>query len=441
MTLVPSVVVPAPGPRGVGRTAAPPGRPGSRGVKGGTDGARVALVADFAEEGWPSMDRVAEGLASHLPAALPAGWQIERLRPSMWPAITGGRVPSAARRLFNRFGCYGAYLLARRGNFDLFHLADHSYAHLLHVLPAGRAVVTCHDLDTFACVLEPAERARRGPVFRAMTACILGGLRRAAHVFCVSAATRDALLARGLLPVHRVSVTPNGLDATLWRPPDGAAEAALDARLRAAGGAPEQGRFDLLHVGSNIPRKRLDVLLETFARVRRVHPGARLLRVGAPWTPAQAALAARLGVGDDAVTILPRLPADELAAAYRRANLLLQPSDAEGFGLPVAEALASGLPVLAADIPALREVGGPAAAYAPAGDFAAWATRALALLGECGEQPGNWAARQARGRARAERFRWEPTASAVAVVYRELLSGHSAPPAAASSRTTVSPQS
>lgn len=399
--------------------AAPPSGPFAPGRARETRSARVALVADFAEEGWPSMDRVADGLAAHLPAAVPAGWRVELLRPAMWPARGTGQPPGAALRLGNRFGRYGAYLFSRRGRFDLFHFADHSYAHLLHVLPAGRAVVTCHDLDTFGAVLEPAERARRGPVFRAMTACILGGLRRAAHVFCVSAATRDGLLAHGLLPADRVSVTPNGLDASLSHPPSAAAEAALDARLRAAG-AP--ARFDLLHIGSNIPRKRLDVLLETFARVRRVRPGTRLLRVGAPWTPAQADLAARLGVGEG-VTVLPRLPADELAAAYRRAALLVQPSDAEGFGLPVAEALASGVPVLASDLPALREVGGTAAAYAPAGDPAAWAERILELLGERAARPAAWTTRQARGRGRAERFRWEHTAKAVAEVYRELLPG------------------
>ena len=408
-----------------GLPAARPAMPGASPRTRKARSPRIAIVADFLEEDWPSMDHVAEGLIAHLPAALPAGWRVEQVQPPMWPA-TDGRVPGAGLRLFNRFVRYGAHLLARRGDYDLFHLADHSYAHLLHVLPAGRAVVTCHDLDTFASLLDPVERARRGPVFRAMTACILSGLQRAAHVFCVSVATRDALLAQRLLPAERVSVTLNGLDPVLWRPVTPAAEAALEARLRAAR-APLD--FALLHVGSNIPRKRLDVLLETLARVREARPGTRLLRVGAPWTPAQAALAARLGVGE-AVTILPRLPAEELAAAYRRATLLLQPSDAEGFGLPVAEALALGLPVLASDIPALREVAGPAADFAPAGDPVAWAARVVDLLTEHAERPAAWGERQARGRVRAGRFRWEHATNTMVEVYRELLPGHSGPPAA-----------
>ena len=66
-------------------------------------------------------------------------------------------------------------------------------------------------------------------------------------------------------------------------------------------------------------------------------------------------------------------PADRtLAAVYRRAALVLQPSEAEGFGLPVAEALACGTPVLASDLAVLREVGGEAAVYRAVGDVPAW---------------------------------------------------------------------
>ncbi len=87
----------------------------------------------------------------------------------------------------------------------------------------------------------------------------------------------------------------------------------------------------------------------------------------------------------DAIATLPSSPRDPadratLAAVYRRAALAFQPSDAEGFGLPVAEALACGTPVLASDIPVLREVGGAAASYAPVGDADAWSEAALALL-------------------------------------------------------------
>src|SRR4029077_11358093 len=90
----------------------------------------------------------------------------------------------------------------------------------------------------------------------------------------------------------------------------------------------------LLHVGSGIPRKRIDVLLKVFASVRREMPEARLIRVGAHFNPAQSKLADELGIRD-AVLVLPYLPREHLAAMYRAATVLLQTSDAEGFGLPV----------------------------------------------------------------------------------------------------------
>src|SRR5437016_11815812 len=50
-------------------------------------------------------------------------------------------------RLVNRFWIYPRSLRSQLHNFDLFHIVDHSYAHLVHELPAQRTVVTCHDLD------------------------------------------------------------------------------------------------------------------------------------------------------------------------------------------------------------------------------------------------------------------------------------------------------
>ena len=108
---------------------------------------------------------------------------------------------------------------------------------------------------------------------------------------------------------------------------------------------------DLLHVGSTIPRKRIDVLLEVVAAVRRAEPGARLLKAGGSLTAEQERLARSLGLADAVVT-LPFLTRRTLAALYRRAAVVLQPSEAEGFGLPVAEALACGVPIVASDLDA-----------------------------------------------------------------------------------------
>src|SRR4029077_18309082 len=105
----------------------------------------------------------------------------------------------------------------------------------------------------------------------------------------------------------------------------------------------------ILHVGSTIRRKRIDVLLRAFARIVEEFPKLYLVRVGGPMTAEQSQLAKRLGIGDKIVQA-PHLTKAQLAALYQQAAILLQTSDAEGFGLPVIEAMACGCPVVASAI-------------------------------------------------------------------------------------------
>ncbi len=112
-----------------------------------------------------------------------------------------------------------------------------------------------------------------------------------------------------------------------------------------------------------------------------------------------------------------------LAAVYRRAAVVLQPSDREGFGLPVAEAMACGTPVVASDLKPLREVGGEVASYCPVGDVEAWTTTVSALLEERRANGEAWAARRAAATADARRFNALEHARKMLDVYRELLPG------------------
>ena len=381
---------------------------------------QVALLADLREESWPSMDLVADMLAAHLPLHAAPDLQIHSLCPAMRRRFSGGRAsPNGpawmADRLLNRFHDYPRFLRSQRVGFALFHLADHSYSQLVHELPAERTVVTCHDLDTFRCLWEPGHGGR-GRLFRAMTHRILTGMQKAAHVCCDSEATRDELLARALLPPERTSVVRLGLRPELTASATPATEAQVDALLA------EEPGVDLLHVGSTIPRKRIDVLLKTFAHVRReVEPRARLLRVGGGFTPAQQVDAERLGVSTS-IRVLPFLSPAELASVYRRATLVLVPSEAEGFGLPVVEALAGGTPVVASDLPVLREIGGDAAVYAPVGDVVAWTGTIAALLGERRDAPVAWQARRDACHRRGNMFSWDETARRTVEIYRRVLS-------------------
>ena len=131
------------------------------------------------------------------------------------------------------------------------------------------------------------------------------------------------------------------------------------------------GAIEILHVGSVIKRKRIDTLLEVFALVVKEFPQARLIRVGGQFTAEQIKMVEKLGI-NRSIKVLPFIDREVLAAVYRRAALVLQTSESEGFGLPVVEAMACGAPVIASDLAVLREVGGEAARFCPVGDVEAW---------------------------------------------------------------------
>ena len=110
-----------------------------------------------------------------------------------------------------------------------------------------------------------------------------------------------------------------------------------------------------------------------------------------------------------------------LASVYRRATLVLQPSEREGFGLPVAEALACGTPVVSSDIPALREAGGFGAIYCRVGDLDAWTAAVGTLLRERQDGGDDWVARRNRALAHGRRFTLAAHAVGMTNVYRDVL--------------------
>lgn len=386
------------------------------------DRLRVAVLPDFREEGWPSMDRVADELLRSLSRHHTARIRAEVVRPRFQPRAVGVcdcAVSVKVDRGLNRFIDYPRHLAKAARYFDIFHVVDHSYAQLVHRLPANRTVVTCHDLDAFRAVLDP-HATRRSWAFRAMTRHLLEGLRRAACVTCDSAVVREELLDRVRLPPDRVVVVPIGVSDVFSAESDPGRDRSVTHLLGQPGGAVE-----ILHVGGVAPRKRVDVLIACLAAVRGHVPHLRLIHVGDPFTSEQQRQLRDLGLGDS--VIAPQSVDDQgLAALYRRAALVLVPSEREGFGLPVAEALASGTPVVASDLPVLREVGGAAATYCPVGDVSTWTWKVLGLLGERTQQPDRWAERRAEGIGWAARFTWARYADRCAAIYDDLAQAASA---------------
>ena len=267
------------------------------------------------------------------------------------------------------------------GRLDVFHATN-------FVLPPTRraaGVVTVHDL-AFLRLTETVSAASAR--YRAL---VPRSLRRASVVVTPSAAVADQVreaYARelGATPVR---VVPHGVD------PAWAAAAPPDVALRASLGLPSAY---LLFVGTLEPRKDLRTLL---AAVRLLPEAPPLVLVGPPGWGEQVEVGSALTPGflDD--------PA--LRAVVAGASALVLPSRDEGFGLTVLEALAAGTPVVASDLPVLREVGGEAVTYAPVGDPPAFA----AALADVLDRPGDPAVR----RAQAAPFTWERSAAGHRAAY------------------------
>jgi glycosyltransferase involved in cell wall biosynthesis len=236
----------------------------------------------------------------------------------------------------------------------------------------------------------------------------LSGLQRAAVIVCGSAAARDDLVRLGLVPDERLRVVLNGIDPGFLPEPSAVAYEWAASHL-----GHENGTTDLLHVGNDIPRKRLDRLIRIVAAVRETRPDVRLVRVGSPLTAEHRRLAQHLNMP---IVELPFVDRDVLRAVYARCAVLLMPSDREGFGLPVIEAFAAGRPAVISDIPALREVSGGMARWVSPDDIAGWVDAVEHTL-----QPEDVAVGEYARRAHAASLTWDEHVRGLLPVYDEVL--------------------
>lgn len=266
----------------------------------------------------------------------------------------------------------------------------------------SRKIVTVYDLFFLDDPGRSVREARR--VFARNAGASLAA---ADGILAISEFTRRSILERFPVPEEKITVAPLGLD------PQFAEEvpAAVLEETRRRHGLPE--RF-VLFVGAVEKRKNLMNLLEAMTRVRRAGEPVDLVLAGREGEASAevAASAERLGLGQ-AVRILGYLPDTEVRDLYRLARLLVFPSLCEGFGLPLLEAMASGLPAAVSRAGALPEVGGDAAAYFEPEDPADMARVILELLGD-GPRRRDFAE---KGKRRASGFSWAETARRTLAFY------------------------
>ena len=270
----------------------------------------------------------------------------------------------------------------------------------------GRSVVTIHDLFSYRF-----PEIHSGWLPRSVNRLLIANaVRRAAAIITPSRSTAADVAAR--FPRAGGRIVP-------------IAEAADDrfiADRNPAGETAWQRYFGIrppyfLYLGQWKAYKNVPLVIEAFGRIVAQHPGVQLIIAGHdPRHPEVAAAVSRLPQGS---ALLPgHLPDDAVADLYRGAAAVVVPSRAEGFGLPVLQAMACGVTVVCSDIPVLRELAEGVAIFCDpdrADSFAAGMSAAL--------DPRPNDERIRRGIERAHQYSWRAAAEATVRIYERELAG------------------
>jgi glycosyltransferase involved in cell wall biosynthesis len=234
---------------------------------------------------------------------------------------------------------------------------------------------------------------------------------RASRFVCVSDTTARDLVARYPETESRVRVAPNGVDTEFFFPADDEA-ARRRTRQRYAAGRPF-----LLYLGTLEPRKNVEAIVVACERLwgrRRSRPDL-VLAGGAGWKTASLHRRIARSAYRDKIHVAGYAARDAARELYRAAEAFVYPSLAEGFGLPILEAMACGTPVVASTAEALLEVGGDAALYVPPLDVEGLSRAIERTL----EDPALREILAAAGPRRAALFRWDTAAATTAEVIAE----------------------
>lgn len=282
-------------------------------------------------------------------------------------------------------------LALRRRHLDLYH----SPAFFLPLAWRGPSVVSMFDLN-FLRLRENWQPGRRRAYLSLALQAPLAA-RQAGRIITLSQASADDLARLLRVPRRKITVIPGAPRRLFFQPP---APDELQTRLGC------RGRF-LLSVGVLAPQKNLERLLRAFATIGE--PDLGLVMVG-PEAGGYAnevlrPLIGRLGLAGR-VTLAGRLDDVALRALYHTAVALVFPSLAEGFGLPIVEAMACGCPVITSAISSMPEVAGDAALLVNPYDTAALAGTMDRVL----SSPELRADLAERGRRRAALFTWDQAA-------------------------------
>ncbi|WP_300667588.1 glycosyltransferase family 4 protein [Desulfoluna sp.] len=227
--------------------------------------------------------------------------------------------------------------------------------------------------------------------------------RKLPALITVSHVSKRDIVADFSVSPDKLHVIPIGIDTTRFYPVEGIQREPHRLIVTNSADSPLKGLYYLMHAVASMKKKNRFVLLTVIGQPKE---GGIVQR-----------LVTSLGLSE-VVEFTGRVSDERLVEEYARASVAVVPSLYEGFGLPVGEAMACGVPVVCTDGGALSEVAGDAARIVPAGDVSALETAICDLLDD--RKLGVDLARKGVDRVH-ERFVWRQTAEATVSVYRRMI--------------------
>jgi len=287
---------------------------------------------------------------------------------------------------------------------DLLHV-PHFNIPLMHRRPLVVSIMDVIHLQS------PEYRNSLGSVLYARP-MLAAAARRADHIFTVSNYSKTQIMEALGTAGSKISVIHCGVDARFHQ----------NGNLHESRSAAEVlgvRRPYVLYVGNLKPHKNVVTLLRAFAQLRNAGKIAHsLLIVGddARWKRSVVNECARLGIRGSTV-FAPYVTPELLPDIYACADLLVMPSTAEGFGLPVLEAMACGTPVLSSNAASLPEVAGDAALYFDPASHEELAAQILHIL----ESSEVRESLRSLGLQRAKKFSWQESVHKHMQIYSQFL--------------------
>lgn len=327
-------------------------------------------------------------------------------------------IPQGIVKLFNLAGLdpltattnYPFYLKPKPRE-GIWHFTSQTLALILNFTRPSESIVTVHDIIPFI-TRHDKEISLFNRFEKFLDYLSMQGLKKAKRIITDSEYSKKTLIKYRDYPGERIDVIYLGIDHDKFK-------VIKNSRKKLEKYGIENECTSVLYVGSEMPRKNLQTLIKAFYKLKKKISNARLIKVGEHQAPEARErlkiLITELGLQND-VVFTGYVSEEDLPLFYNAADLFVQPSLYEGFGLPILEAMACGTPVVSSNATSLPEVVWDAGIMVDPKDADGFVKAMYEVLTNDGLRENIIK----KGLERAKMFTWKKTAEETLKVYEKM---------------------